>query len=137
MGCRNISKIYVPKGFDIRSLIPHFTNYSWIRNHSKYYHNYTFQSARLGLERREFVDGRFFILIRDQNLVSPLACLHYQEYENPLELETIIAGDRHKIQCIVSREGSFPNSLFYGMAQFPEPWDYADNVDIINFLSGI
>ena len=137
MGCRNVSKIYVPEGFDTRSLFPHFTNYSWIKNHSKYYHNYSFQSARLSLEKREFVDGQFFILLRDQNLISPLACLHYEKYENQLELETIIADDRHKIQCIVSRGGSFPNSLYYGMAQFPEPWDYADNVDIIDFLSGI
>jgi len=137
LGCRNVSKIYIPKGFNIRGLLPHFSNYAWISDHPKYYHNYMFQSSIYTLEHREFIDGQFFLLLKDPNLVSPVSCLYYEEYEDPEQLGSIITHNMDKIQCIVSRDGWFVDSVPAGKAQFPEPWDYADHIDTMKFLSGL
>lgn len=137
MGCRNVSKLFVPAGYNVESLIPHFSAYSWIKNHSKYYNNYTFQSSRYTLEHRQFIDGQFFIMAKSKDMVSPLSCLYYDEYGNTLEAADIIRLNRNKIQCVVAPKGLFPNNIDFGTAQFPEPWDYADAIDTMKFLAEI
>jgi 5'(3')-deoxyribonucleotidase len=137
MGCRNVSKLFIPPGYNIESLLPHFSTFSWIKNHSKYYHNYSFQSSRYILEHRQFIDGQFFIMAKSKDLVSPLSCLYYDEYGNTLEAGDIIRLNKNKIQCVVSSNGLFPNNIDFGMAQYPELWDYADDIDTMKFLAEI
>ena len=42
-----------------------------------------------------------------------------------------------KIQCIVSEDETIENALPFGKAQKPELWDYADNVDTLEFLKSV
>jgi len=137
LGCRNVSKIYLPKNFEIYDLISNLGKFRWIIDHPKYYNNYKYQISKNLLEDQEFIDGRFFILSKSRNLVSPIACLYFEEYENLKTLESAISFNEDKIQCIVSKNGWFENSMSFGMVQFPEPWDYADNIDTMDFLVGI
>jgi hypothetical protein len=137
LGCRNVSKIYVPKSFDIRALISKLGKFSWIINHSKYYNNYKLQITKNLLEGRVFIDGQFFILSKSSNLVSPVSCIFYEEYDSLEMLKYVIGMNKNKLQCIVSKNGWYENSISFGMAQHPEPWDYADQIDTMEFLLDI
>ncbi|MGC1389792.1 MAG: hypothetical protein WA816_02050, partial [Bacteroidales bacterium] len=45
LGCRNVSKLYIPKGYDLMSLLKHWNNFSEVIRHSKYANNYDFNKA--------------------------------------------------------------------------------------------
>ena len=134
LGCRNISKIYIPDNYDIENLIANFNNYSRILKHSKYNNNYRYLVSKYSLENRSFIKTDFFILMESEAIVSPLACIYYEKYNDVKQLELILKRNSSKIQCVVSRKGWFTGSIPFGKAQLPEPWDYADNVDIMSFL---
>jgi len=134
LGCRNVSKIYIPNNYRIHELHPHFNTYNWILKHSKYNNNYRYLKSKYPLESKSFIDAGFFTLLEDEDLVSPISCVYYERYDNLRDLEMILEKRKSKIQCIVSRNGWYPESLPFGKAQRPEPWDYADNVDTMTFL---
>jgi len=137
LGCRNVSKIYIPSNYKIHDLHPNFNNYIWILKHSKYNNNYCYLKSRYPLENKSFIDAGFFIFLENENLVSPISCVYYEKYDDLSDLKMILEKGKSKIQCIVSRNGWYPESLPYGKAQRPEPWDYADNVDTMTFLESL
>lgn len=137
LGCRNVSKIYLPKNFDVNKLVLRLEKFNWVKKYSKYYNNYTYRVSRNLLENKEFVNGHFFILSKSKNIVSPISCIYYEEYEDLEMLKHVISLNKNKLQCIVSKNGWYENSISFGMAQYPEPWDYADNIDTMKFLLNI
>ena len=44
--------------------------------------------------------------------------------------------DAEMIQCVVSN-GIIENSVYFGNTQKPNLWDYADNVDTLDFLNNL
>ncbi len=134
LGCRNISKIYVPNSYSIENLITNFNNYKWILEHSKYNNNYRYLLSKFSLEKRFFINADYFILMENGNIVSPIACIYYEKYNDVKHLELMLKRNSSKIQCMVSRKAWFSGSIPFGKAQMPEPWDYADNVDTMAFL---
>lgn len=137
LGCRNISKIYIPFDYDIENLVPNFNNYNWILKHSKYNNNYRYLLSKYPLENKSFINADYFTFIESEDLVSPIACIYYEKYKDIKHLESILERNISKIQCMVSREAWFPGSIPFGKAQLPEPWDYADNVDTMAFLESL
>lgn len=137
LGCRNISKIYIPDNYDIENLIINFNNYSWILKNTKYNNNYRYLLSKYSLENRSFINADYFILMESQDIVSPIACVYYEQYKDLKNLQLILELNKSKIQCIVSRDAWFAGSIPFGKAQLPEPWDYADNVDTMTFLASI
>lgn len=129
LGCRSISKIYVPEGYDIRSLAESWTEYSDLSEHNKYANNYDYNKAVFIVNRDEFIDTGFLLCRNDSKLSSPVAVLHYEFYKSLSSVyrETEILKDR--IQCIAGR-----NFTPFGRAQMPELWDYADGIDTLEFL---
>ena len=49
-----------------------------------------------------------------------------------INVEEFIDGNNLNLQCIIGN-----NNLPFGSAQFPKLWDYADNIDTVNFLEGV
>jgi hypothetical protein len=137
LGCRNISKIYIPDNYDMENLIANFNNYNWIIKHTKYNNNYRYLLSKYSLENRSFINADYFTLLESQDIVSPIACLYYERYRDVKHLELILELNKSKIQCVVSREAWFAGSIPIGKAQLPEPWDYADNVDTLAFLTSL
>jgi len=137
LGCRNISKIYIPSDYKIHDLPPYFNAYNWITEHAKFNNNYRYLKSKYTLENKLFIDAGFFTLLEKEDLVSPISCVYYESYDNPRDLGIILDKRKLKIQCIVSRDGWYPESIPFGKAQRPEPWEYADHVDTINFLQSI
>jgi len=137
LGCRNVSKIYIPNNFKIHDLHSYFNTYNWILKHSKYKNNYRYLKSKYPLENKSFIDAGFFTLLENEDLVSPISCVYYEMYDDLKGVELILEKEKSKIQCIVSRGGWFPESLAFGKAQRPELWDYADNVDTMTFLESL
>lgn len=132
LGCRNVSKLYIPKGFDITTIFPHWEIYSDVANQNKYRNNYDYNKAILLVNGTEHLDTGFLMTQSSPALVSPTSILYHEVYENKEQLNSILETNKEKIQCIIGH-GYVP----FGKAQSPEPWDYADGVDTMKFLSGL
>ena len=132
LGCRNVSKLFVPQGYDFHPLFKAWESYNDICLHHKYYNNYIYQKSILAISQRPHLDNGFVLLQESETLVSPLAMVYYQYYQSTDELLGHITSIDHKLQCIVGNVS--PASIKFGQAQMPELMDYADNVDTLAFL---
>lgn len=130
LGCRNVSKIFTPKGFDLRDTFPAFEKFKEVGNHNKYRNNYDYHKSIYLVNKTPHLDTGFLLSVSADDLVSPISVLYHQEYEGLENLGKVLESNREKIQCVVG-EGYTP----FGDAQSPELWDYADDVDTLKFLS--
>ncbi len=129
LGCRNVSKLLLPAGYDPTSLLPHWERFSELRSHYKYDINYDHHRAVMMVNRERFTDGGFVLLRESPSLTPPMAVVHYEFYDagtDPAGGAEMTAG---MLQCIAGH-GHLP----FGTTQQPELWDYADNTDTIRFL---
>ena len=134
LGCRNASKLYVPEEFDFGRLIESWDSFRNVIDHHKFANNYSYQRSILLLDQVPFLDGEFILLRAHKHLVSPIATLYYEKYENLQQVKEKIETDKEKLQVVVSAKGWFSGSIPFGNAQLPEVNDYADNVDTMRFL---
>ena len=137
LGCRNVSKLYLPQGYDLANLFPAWESLSQIIHHHKYENNYDYQKSILLVNKIPFYDNGFVLLKQEEAFVSPISVLFYEFYASPEELITKIKIHQEKIQCIVSHKKWFDDSEDFGDAQFPDLTDYADKVDTLAFLEKI
>ncbi|HYI78005.1 MAG TPA: acyl-CoA reductase [Chryseolinea sp.] len=133
LGCRNVSKLFVPSGFNFNPLFESWEVFHDIEYHHKYYNNYQYQKTIFLLSQIPFLDNGFVLLHESEKLVSPIAIVYYEYYNAPHELEGRLAEVRDKIQCIVGHPS--PATLRFGDAQYPALHDYADGVDVLKFLN--
>ena len=129
LGCRNVSKIYLPAEFDFHRMISNWNDFLSIVNNNKYANNYEYNLAVNMVNREKFLDTGFLILKESRSLPSPVAVLHYQYYSSPEEVLNDIESQSEQIQCVVSKK-----NIPFGMSQSPELWDYADNIDTLDFI---
>jgi len=129
LGCRNVSKFFLPTGYDIDKLFQAFYKYRDIIEHRKYVNNYDYYKAILLMGNNKFMDNGFVILKEDSSIDSPVAIQYYEFYSNIEEVQDMILKNSSKLQCIVSRE-----NVLFGEAQKPNLWDYSDGIDTIDFL---
>jgi len=134
LGCRNVSKIYVPKNYLFPPLLDNFRHYAYLSNHNKYANNYDYHKAIFLIDRSQHFDTGFLLVKEDPSYSSPVGCLHYEFYNNPDELRERIIADTDKLQCVVSNSDLFTRGIAFGSSQKPMLWDYADNVDTLKFL---
>lgn len=136
LGCRNVSKIFVPKSYDFTPFFEAIYDWNPIINHHKYANNYDYNKAVYLMSEFKLLENGFLILKKDEHYASPIACLFYEEYENQSGLKKKLAQDADKIQCVVSAKSNFGN-LAFGESQQPNLTDYADGIDTLEFLSKI
>ena len=129
LGCRNISKIFLPKGYKLDQLFEAFYPFQNVIEHKKYANNYDYNKAIYLMGSYEIIENGFLLLKEDISLKSPLAMLHYEYYSNLEKVEKFIAENRQKLQCVVSK-----NDIPFGQTQNPNLWDYADGEDTIALL---
>lgn len=134
LGCRNVSKLYVPEGYNFNPLPELWNKHREIIHHHKYCNNYDYQKSILLVNRTPFLDTGFILLTENHAMVSPIATLFYETYADQADLTRKLEEHKDKIQCVTSARGWLKNSVPFGMAQFPEVWDYADNIDTLRFL---
>jgi hypothetical protein len=130
LGCRSVSKLYLPDGYRIEELPGSWKKWENLAEHSKYANNLDFNKAVYLVNREKFHDGVFVLLREEKRLSSPVGVLYYEYYSKVGRLREELEAESNKIQCIVSRDHT-P----FGHAQMPDLWDYADGADTIEFLS--
>ena len=138
LGCRNVSKIFVPKNYDFNKLFKALLKYKDLINYPKYANNYNYNKAVYLMstdahERNSLLDNGLVLLKEDVNYSSPIGTLFYEFYENPEQVKKIIEKDKDKIQAVVSNM-DIPGAIPFGQTQKPELWEYADGVDTMDFL---
>jgi len=134
LGCRSISKLYVPEVFTPDKFYEGMEHYSHLYNHHKYANNYDYRKAVFLVNRVKFYDNGFLILKEDPALSSHVACIHYEYYSGQKELDEKIAGESDKIQCIAGRNTDKNHYTQFGQTQKPDLSEYADNIDTLKFL---
>ncbi|WP_426328324.1 acyl-CoA reductase [Pedobacter sp. R-06] len=137
LGCRNVSKIYIPKGYDIANFYEGIESFQPIINHFKYNNNYDYNKSIYLVNAAKHFDNGFLLLKEDKHLTSPLAVLFYEEYEQLQELEDKLKNQSENIQCVISKSPLSLNTFGFGQSQHPKLWDYADNVNTVEFLNGL
>ena len=135
MGCRNITKMYVPVGYDFDVFFKAIYDYHDIVNHSKYGNNYDYNKAVYLMGSVDLLENGFVLLKEDEAIGSPVGVLFYEYYEDQAILAQELQEKENQIQCVVSHSGSFIRQVAPGMAQCPGVDDYADGIDTMAFLS--
>ena len=135
LGCRNVSKLYLPRGFDFKPLLEAFHEFKEIVLNDKYKNNFDYNYTLLILNKIKYEANGCIMMTENESLQSRIAQLHYEYYEKTAELEEKINEKTDEIQCVVG-EMSISNikTIPFGKAQIPGLQDYADGVDVLDFL---
>ena len=131
LGCRNVTQVCVPKGYDFKLLFDAFEPYKDFINHNKYRNNYDYYLAIYLLNKVPYLSNDCILMVENEVPFSAVAVLHYRYYEDKAALLGEL-GQHPDLQCIVARE-----AIPFGAAQVPSLSDYADGVDTMAFLTGL
>ena len=133
LGCRNVSKIFVPKGYSFTAFFEAIFIYQDIIHYEKYANNYDYNKAVFLMSNFKLLDNGFLTIKEDQSHASPISSVFYEFYEDIDILKIRLEAEHEHIQCIVSNN-LIKDSINFGETQKPKLWNYADNVDTISFL---
>lgn len=136
LGCRSVSKLYVPKGYNFDAFFNAIYRWKDLVNEQKYANNYDYNKAVYLMSEFKILDNGFFMAKEDESLASPIATIFYEYYTDLEKLKSDLKEQSSEIQCIVS-SGVFEDEIMFGQTQKPRLKDYADNVDTIEFLSRV
>jgi hypothetical protein len=139
LGCRNVSKLLVPQGYDFVPFFEAIESYHPISNHHKYHNNYDYNKAIYLVNGDKHLDNGFLLVKEDERLASPLAVVYYEAYKDLASAQALLAEQNLNIQCVVSvAELQISNQVVdFGQSQHPALWDYADGIDTLQFLSNL
>ncbi len=140
LGCRNVSKIFVPDNYNFNPLFKALLKYKDLINYPKYANNYDYNKAVYLMSvdkdvRDSLLDNGLVLLKKDAGYASPIGTLFYEPYQNLSDVQKIISHDKDKIQTVVSQKNLLPGSIEFGTTQHPQLWDYADGVNTAQFLN--
>ena len=133
LGCRSVSKIFVPKEYNFDLLFNALYKYKDVLNHQKYSNNYDYNKAVYLMSEFKILDNGFIILKEDSRYASPIASLFYEYYDSTEDLRMRLENENEQIQCVVS-QGFLDGEVDFGQTQCPKLDDYADGVDTVEFL---
>ena len=136
LGCRNVSKLFVPKDYNFDNFFKAMYEYRDVIKYEKYANNYDYNKAVFLMSNFQLLDNEFLTIKEDTSYASPISSVFYEFYENLEEITTRLNADAEQIQCVVSKN-LIPNSVTFGQTQQPKLWDYADNVDTLAFLNSL
>ena len=133
LGCRNVSKLFIPEGYDLNILKEKFKKYNHIVNHNKFYNNYNYQKIINTMNGELFIDGDYFLMKQSKEYAPPISVIYYDFYNEILEVQEAVKVNKNQIQCIVTNL-QIENSIKFGEAQKPKLYQYADDIDTLDFL---
>lgn len=135
MGCRNVSFVALPKGYDFRKLESALSLFDPLLNHQKYRSNYDYNFALWSINRNPFYKIGPIYWVEEEQIASRLASIHYTYYDSISELHNNLKQRQEHIQCVVSSEPmDWRQTLAFGQSQKPELTDFADDLDTMKFL---
>ena len=136
LGCRNVSKFFVPEGYNFDLFFNAIFEHQEIVKYEKYANNYDYNKAVYLMSNFKLLDNGFLTLKEDTSYSSPISSVFYEYYSSIDSLTNKLENDKENIQCIVSKNKVL-NSIPFGETQKPNLWDYADNLDTLQFLMNL
>ena len=138
LGCRNISKIFVPQGYDFSMMENAFQKWHYLADHNKYRNNLDYNFAIYIINQVPLINFGHLVLKEDNAIASRIGCVHYSYYDNLVQLTEEIELKRNEIQCLVTK---LPlkswEHVSPGRTQYPALNQYADGVDTVKFLMSL
>jgi hypothetical protein len=133
LGCRSISKLFVPKGYDFVPFLHILTHQSQpIALHNQFNNNLDYQKAVHLMNQIFYMDAGTFLLVENENYASPIGMIYYEYYDNIEKVNQRLTADAEQLQCIV---GHCAES--FGSAQNPSLLHYPDGIDTLSWLLSI
>ncbi|MEX1384031.1 acyl-CoA reductase [Lutibacter sp.] len=136
LGCRSVSKIFVPKDYNFDLLFNALFKFNNIINYKKYENNYDYNKAVYIMSQFNIIENGFVMLKEDSNYASPIATVFYEFYNSFENLRQKLSEESEEIQCIACNENVI-DFVKFGETQHPKLWNYADDIDTIAFLTKI
>lgn len=133
MGCRSVSKLFVPEGYDFGQLFEAFFQFRYLIDHQKYANNYDYNKAVYLMSGADMLDNGFLLVKEDAGMGSPIGTLFYEPYKSVQALGLRLEQDAHALQCVVG-PAEIPGAIPFGSSQKPALSDYADGEDTVDFL---
>ena len=136
LGCRNVTKLFVPKGYDMVPILKIIEeDHRDISMHSKYNNNYDYYKAVFLVNKKEHLDNGVMLAQKQESLFSPVGVLYYQEYDKLDDVKALLDEQNEKIQVVVAKENIFKRTVGFGEAQSPDLFDFPDGENILAFLN--
>ncbi|MBT8272810.1 MAG: acyl-CoA reductase, partial [Bacteroidia bacterium] len=133
LGCRNVSKIYIPNGYNFDAFFKSIYHWKHIINDQKYANNYDYNKAVYIMSEFDILENGFLMIKEDESFSSPIATLFYEYYDSVEGLKEVLQQNDDNIQCIVA-DKLIASEIKFGQTQFPALSDYADGIDTVDFL---
>lgn len=134
MGCRNVTKLYIPESYDLKILLAVLDKYQHLYQHHKYGNNVDYYRSIYLMNRVPLLDNGILLLKEDSAIASPVGVAFYERYSDIGQVQVELERRQKEIQCIVSMSPEIQSAIPPGSTQIPMPWDYADGVDTLRFL---
>lgn len=133
LGCRNLSKIFIPNNYNLDILFKSFVLWNEVINKNSYANNYNYYRAIYLLNKEVFFDNGFVLLKESEKIGSPVGTIYFEYYKSENQIKEMIKKNNEKIQCIVSNN-NYQKTIKFGETQMPNLNDFADDIDTFNFL---
>jgi hypothetical protein len=137
LGCRNVAKLYVPEGYVFNTFYEAIEKFEYVFAHHKYKNNYDYNKSVYLINMAPHLDNGFLLLKEDTAMISPISAVFYEHYKNDADLTLKLSTHANQIQCVVGDRNDLLEMIPYGEAQQPGLFDYADGVDVLEFLTSI
>ena len=134
LGCRSVSKLFVPEDFDFQKLKAAFDCDHIFQVHSHYMDNYQYQKTLYKINNVDFIDFHNLLLVESDQIESPISVLYYQYYNHVDDLPSLLTKYSDHIQCVVSKDSSIKDSISFGSAQQPTLYNFPDGLDVMQFI---
>lgn len=135
LGCRSVSKLLLPKGYDTDQIFEAFYKFKYLADHQKYGHNLDYYRAIYLMEKIPFLENGFVMLKEDAGLHAPTGVLYYEYYNDEEHLQAKLKAWESQLQCVVGAYTGAGDRVPFGESQKPALHTYADNVDTMQFLT--
>ncbi|MFM2387438.1 MAG: hypothetical protein RL660_2195 [Bacteroidota bacterium] len=132
MGCRNITKLYVPQDYNFEALLNEaFVDFAQYKGHTKLKNNYDYNLAIHLLNGKQYMSNELLLFVENDALFSPISTVHYSHYSNIDDAYKALENN-NDLQCIVGHR-----AIPFGQAQAPSFLNFADGVDTLAFLADV
>ena len=134
LGCRSVSKLFLPESYNLDNIFKKSLKYKEIINHNKYANNYDYNRAIYLMNITEFKDNGIMLMKEDTNISSPISVVYFEYYSDIKTVKQKIDIEQDSIQCVIANDTVIKDATPFGESQKPQLWDYADNIDTLEFL---
>jgi hypothetical protein len=131
LGCRNVTKIYVPNDYKFEPMLKAFEKYNYLADHHKYRNNYDYNLALHILNSKFYMTNGSLLLVEDASIFSPISQLNFEHYTQQTAPVRSLESSPY-IQCLIGHD-----QVPFGQAQCPGLFDYADKTDTMAFLQSL